>query len=132
MTRRTLSKFRLAIDRLTFTDGMAYVHMGRVDNTDILVIMADFFMKLAEVEWSVVSGEYNKNLIVVLRTVGLHGNAGKFAQKLFEQWGGSGGGHTGAARAEIPLVNIRTEIKGHATIEHLVKKRLRELTSVSG
>ena len=130
MKKKMLSKFRLAIDRLIFTDNMAYVHMGRVDNIDVLVIVADFFMKLAEIEWSIVSGEYSQKLVVILRNVGLRGDAGKVAKALCDPWGGSGGGHSSAARAEIPLANIRNELKGRVTVEHVLKKRLGELTGV--
>ena len=38
------------------------VHMEKVDNPDLLVLIADFFMKIAEIQWSIVSGVYKKNL----------------------------------------------------------------------
>ena len=127
MTRKTLSKFRFAIERLSFLEGIAYVHMGRVDNPDILVIIADFFMRLAEARWSIVSGVYDNKLVLVLRNATLRGNAGNTAQKLFGRWGGSAGGHAGAARAEIPLSMIRSQMKSRIDLAGFVKQQLKEL-----
>lgn len=127
ITGETLAKFRLAIEKLSFLDGVAFVHMGDVDTPDILVIIADFYMRLAEATWSVVSGVCDQNLVVILRNATLRGDAGKAAKKLFAGVGGSAGGHMSAARAEIPLAMIRSEIKGRRNLGHFVRKRLEEL-----
>ena len=127
ITRKTLSQFRLAIDRLTLLDDVAYVHMDKVDNPDILVIIADFLMKLAEARWSIVSGVYDKKLVLILRNATFRGNAGNTAKKLFNPLGGSAGGHAAAARAEIPLSKIRIETRGHSGLARFVKGLLKEL-----
>lgn len=88
LSRHTLDDFRSAIEGLVFIDDMAYVNMGEVENPDTLVIIADFFLKLAETEWSIVAGRYDDKLIFILRNAGFRGNAGKAAKKLFEPWGG--------------------------------------------
>jgi nanoRNase/pAp phosphatase (c-di-AMP/oligoRNAs hydrolase) len=127
ITKKTLSKFRFAIERLSFLDGIAYVHMERVDNPDILVIIADFFTRLAEAKWSVVSGVYNRKVIVILRNATFRGDAGKTAKKLFGRWGGTAGGHAGAARAEVPLEAISEEMKNRTDLRGFVLKNLKEL-----
>ena len=127
MTRKTLSQFRLALDRVTFLDDVAYVHMNKVDNPDVLVIIADFLMKLAEARWSVVSGVYNKKLVIILRNASFRGNAGNAAKKLFGHWGGPAGGHAAAARAEIPLSMIGTEMKGISNLGRFVRQNLKGL-----
>jgi len=106
MTRSMLPKYRQAMEQLNFIRDIAYVHMDRVESPDLLVIMADFFLNIVEIEWSIVSGVYKNKLIVILRNAGFHGDAGKTAKDLFEGWKGSAGGHRNAARAEIPLQNI--------------------------
>jgi nanoRNase/pAp phosphatase (c-di-AMP/oligoRNAs hydrolase) len=126
MTRKTLSQFRLAIDKLNFFDDVAYVHMNKVDNPDIMVIIADFLLKLAEARWSIVSGVYDKNLVLIFRNATFRGNAGNMAKKLFGHWGGHAGGHAAAARAEIPLSMIRTEVKGRADLAGFVRRNLKE------
>ena len=127
MTRGTLASYRTAMDRLTFVGDTAFVHMGEVDNPDILVIIADFFMRLAEATWSIVAGVYREKLIVILRNAGLKGDAGKSAQKLFGNLGGFAGGHRSAARAEIPTKELGDEIKGGLDLDDFVLKKLKGL-----
>lgn len=76
-------------------------HMGKVENPDILVIVADFFMRIHGVPWVVVSGEYNDLVVAIFRGDGLRKDMGKLATNLFGEIG-SAGGHKAAARAEIP------------------------------
>lgn len=127
LSRHVLDDFRTAIDGLVFVGNMAYVNMGEVKNPDTLVIIADFFMKLAETEWSIVAGLYDEKLIVILRNAGFRGNAGKTAKKLFEPWGGSAGGHRSAARAEIPIKAITPEIDNCKDWDSMVLKKLKSL-----
>jgi nanoRNase/pAp phosphatase (c-di-AMP/oligoRNAs hydrolase) len=105
MTRKSLTSFRTALENLVFFRDKAYIHMGKVNDPDILVILADFFLKLVESTWCIVSGVYGQKLIVIFRHAGFRLDAGKVAQKLFGQWG-SAGGHKSAARAEIPIEAI--------------------------
>ena len=125
ITRKTLSKFRVAIERLTFVDNIAYVHMEKVDNSDILVIIADFLMKLAEAKWSVVSGVYENKLILIFRNATFRGNAGKVAKRLFSRWGSFAGGHASAARVEIPMSNIQSQLKSDPRPAHFVSQHLK-------
>jgi nanoRNase/pAp phosphatase (c-di-AMP/oligoRNAs hydrolase) len=102
MTRKTLTHFRAALEKLVFFKDKAYIHMGKVNDPDILVILADFFLKLVESTWCIVSGVYGQKLIVIFRNASFRLDAGKIAQKLFGQWGPAGG-HKSAARAEVPV-----------------------------
>jgi nanoRNase/pAp phosphatase (c-di-AMP/oligoRNAs hydrolase) len=104
-SRKTLSRFKSAIERLVFYKGMALVHLGDVDNPDTLVMVADFFLKMAEAHWSIVSGVYNKTLIVIFRNAGFRRDAGKLAKEMLGTLG-SAGGHKSAARAEVPMEQI--------------------------
>lgn len=126
LSLHTLADFHTAIERLVFIGNMAYVNMGEVENPDTLVIIADFFMKLAESEWSIVAGKYDNKLIFILRNGGFRGNAGKTAKKLFEPWGGSAGGHRSAARAEIPLKEMETRMDGRNSLDKLILEKLKD------
>jgi nanoRNase/pAp phosphatase (c-di-AMP/oligoRNAs hydrolase) len=126
ITRQTLDFFRSAIENVTFVGDKACIYMGRVSNPDILVLIADFFMKLAENTWSIVSGIYEEKFVVILRNAGFRGNAGKIAQRLFGGWGGTAGGHSGAARAEIPLGEIPGAENGTADMETWFLKQVRK------
>ncbi len=134
ITRETLSNYVVAMSRMKLIGDMALINMEEVVNPDILVIIADFFMKLAEAEWSVVTGIWQKKLIVIVRNAGFRGNAGKMVEKIFGSWGGSAGGHKTAARAEIPMINIgeiapEKDPLARAILkdlkQHLAKKRTR-------
>ncbi|MFZ0449373.1 MAG: DHH family phosphoesterase [Desulfatiglandaceae bacterium] len=125
ITRQALEFFRSAIENVTFIGDKACIYVGEVGNPDILVLIADFFMKLAETSWSIVSGIYEGKLVVILRNAGFRGNAGKIAQRLFGVWGGSAGGHSGAARAEIPLDEIPGAENGTADMESRFLKQVR-------
>ena len=127
ISQKTLSDFRLAMERLVLIKDIAFISMEEVVNPDVLVIIADFFMKLVEANWSIVTGIYEEKLIVILRNAGFRGDAGKTAQKLFGPWGGLAGGHKSAARAEIPLENIIDEIDDTPRLNTLVLKKLKSL-----
>jgi len=101
-----LKYFKIALDSKRVRKGHMFAYLGSVANPDICVIIADFFMKISSVNWSIVSGVYSKKLIVVFRNDGLRKDAGKVAKQSFGQIG-SAGGHKSAARAEIPVEALK-------------------------
>ena len=104
-----LKYFKVALENKRIRKGRLFSHFGPVVNPDVCVILADFFIKISSVDWSIVSGLYNRNLIVIFRNDGFHKDAGKVAIKSFGELG-SAGGHKSAARAEIPLEALKNEI----------------------
>jgi nanoRNase/pAp phosphatase (c-di-AMP/oligoRNAs hydrolase) len=101
-----LKYFKIALDNKRIRKGHIFVYLGSVANPDICVIIADFFMKISSVNWSIVSGLYSKKLIIVFRNDGLRKDAGKLAKLSFGQIG-SAGGHKSMARAEIPVEALK-------------------------
>jgi nanoRNase/pAp phosphatase (c-di-AMP/oligoRNAs hydrolase) len=77
-------------------------HLGKVQSPDILVVVADFFMRVHSISWDCVSGISGDTLVIIFRGDGIRKDMGKYAASLFGELG-SAGGHKGAARAEIPL-----------------------------
>lgn len=77
-------------------------HLGKVQSPDILVVVADFFMRVHSISWDAVSGVFGDKLVVIFRGDGIRKDMGKFAASHFADMG-SAGGHKGAARAEVPL-----------------------------
>ncbi|MES9997586.1 DHH family phosphoesterase [Desulfovibrio aminophilus] len=100
-----------------------YAHMGKVENPDILVIVADFFTRVYGVSWNAVSGEYNDKIVAIFRGDGVRRDMGKMAASLFGEIG-SAGGHKGAARAEFDL----TALDGKDPESFIVKKLSRGKT----
>lgn len=104
-----LDDFQKALSTYTCSRNRVYVHLGPVKNPDINVILADFFMRVNTVTWSVVSGVYEDKLIVIVRNDGLRKDAGKFVGKVFGHLG-SAGGHKSMARAELSLDRLEGEV----------------------
>ena len=77
-----------------------------MNTPDILVILADFFLRAGEVSWTIVGGIYQDKLIVIFRNDALRKNAGRLATQAFGKLG-SAGGHAASARAEVPLDNTK-------------------------
>ncbi len=100
LTERDLTELARAINRKKIRYHRVFSHMGNIRNPDQCVIAADFFMRVATVNWSIVSGIYDGRLIIIMRNDGLRKSASKTAQEAFSSVG-SAGGHQSMARAEI-------------------------------
>ncbi len=98
-----------AIKERQILNNRVFFHAGKTNKPDELVVVADFFLTLARVNWSVISGVYEKKLIIILRNDGLRKGAGNTAKEAFSQFG-SAGGHKTMARAELDMKKIRKEI----------------------
>jgi nanoRNase/pAp phosphatase (c-di-AMP/oligoRNAs hydrolase) len=101
-----LKYFRSAIQSMRRRKNKIYAHLGSVVNPDICVLIADFFMRIDSINWSIVSGIYAKKLIIVFRNDGLRRNAGNVARLSFGSVG-SAGGHKSMARSEISVADIK-------------------------
>jgi len=105
LTLEMLSYFQLGLNRHQRRRERVYCFVGRVPNPDILVILAEFFLRVVEITWSIVGGVYENRLIVIFRNDGIRKNAGRLAAQAFGRLG-SAGGHTASARAEVPLEHL--------------------------
>ena len=83
-----------------------YSHLGEISSPDICVQIADFFMRVDNINWSIVSGNCDGKVIIIFRNDGIRKNAGKVAEASFGEYG-SAGGHKGMARAEIDYSSIQ-------------------------
>lgn len=100
-----LKYFQLALANKKIIEGKIFSHLGQVQSPDNLVLVADFFLRLHEIDWVIVSGVYKKTLVVVIRNDGSRKNAGTRATSAFGSFGAAGG-RRAKARAEIPLANL--------------------------
>lgn len=104
--RRWLKFFSRAFARARYIgrEGfMAYV--GKVDNPDVLVVLADFFLRVHGLSWDCIAGQYGDKLVAVMRSDGLRRDMGKKAQAWFGEYG-SAGGHMMAGRAEMDISRL--------------------------
>jgi nanoRNase/pAp phosphatase (c-di-AMP/oligoRNAs hydrolase) len=104
-----LKYYKKALSEKVMRKGKLFAHLGMVENPDICVHIADFFMRIESVQWSVVSGIYSETLIIIIRNDGIRKNAGRVSSESFGEIG-SAGGHKSAARAEIPVAAFKKEI----------------------
>ncbi len=113
----------MALNRYCIRHNRIYAFLGRVSAPDILVILADFFVRAGEISWTIVGGIYDDRLVVIFRNDGLRKNAGRLASKAFGRLG-SAGGHLASARAEVPLENtgIRPEADWQDWQDYLIHR----------
>ncbi|RLC32647.1 MAG: phosphoesterase [Deltaproteobacteria bacterium] len=97
-----LKYFERALQNKILRKCRLFAHLDHVINPDVCVLVADFFIRVDTATWSIISGVYNKKLIIIFRNADFRRNAGKLAKAAFASLG-SAGGHKNAARAEIPL-----------------------------
>jgi nanoRNase/pAp phosphatase (c-di-AMP/oligoRNAs hydrolase) len=97
-----------AIKRKKIINHRVYAHTGKIESPDQCVITADFFMKVDSANWSIVSGFYDKKLIIIIRNDGLRRSAGNTVKEAFD-FIGSAGGHRSMARVEIKLEDLANE-----------------------
>ena len=76
--------------------------------------------------WTFVSGVYEDTVIIIIRNDGYRKDAGKRVSRAFGHLG-KAGGHTGAARAEIPLETLRQMgVKGYGSdLGRFIRRRLK-------
>ncbi len=110
LTEEDLDFLGHAIKQRKILHNRVFFHAGNITKPDELVVVADFFLTIATVNWSIISGVYKKELVIIFRNDGLRKGAGKTAKEAFSKYG-SAGGHKTMARAELDLKLIRKDIK---------------------
>jgi nanoRNase/pAp phosphatase (c-di-AMP/oligoRNAs hydrolase) len=76
--------------------------LGSSPREDFIPYVADFYLQLENVKWTIVAGVVNDSLVMSVRNIGYSRNAGEFVRKFFADIG-SAGGHRAMAKAVVPL-----------------------------
>jgi len=113
---RKMEGAELTFDRLEYvtraqqtgstTEQVFCAFLGRTAREDFIPYVADFFLQVEDVKWTMISGVVGENLVVSVRNLGYTRNAGEMVRKLFADIG-SAGGHRAMAKAVIPLRAFR-------------------------
>jgi nanoRNase/pAp phosphatase (c-di-AMP/oligoRNAs hydrolase) len=82
--------------------------LGTSPREDFIPYVADFYLQLENVKWTIVFGIVNDSLIMSVRNLGYSRNAGEFVRKYFSDIG-SAGGHRAMAKAVVPLAAFRSK-----------------------
>ena len=111
-------------------DQVFAAHLGELPREDLVPFVADYLLQIEEVQWSVVSGVLNGNLIVSVRNLGYSRNAGRFVTRLFNTIG-SAGGHRSMAKAVMPLPAFEAafDVSGDQAIAERLGSLAREFLS---
>src|SRR6201991_4544947 len=80
--------------------------IGASPREDFIPYVADFYLQLENVKWTIVAGIVNDALVMSVRNLGYTRNAGEFVRKYFAHIG-SAGGHRAMAKAVVPLRAFR-------------------------
>lgn len=130
-SREALDYFSIALVRRRFLNGVMFSHLGPVPFFDVCVQVADFFIRVENVSWALVTGVVGDALVVVFRNDGLKKDAGYLARTAFGGIG-SAGGHKSMGRAEfkqdaLPKGLLLSDNKG---IEEFVLSSLAKIDPV--
>ncbi|PYQ93329.1 MAG: hypothetical protein DMF96_30195 [Acidobacteria bacterium] len=90
----------------TLIDQVFCAFIGSSPREDFIPYVADFFLQLEDVKWTVVAGIVNESLVVSVRNLGYTKNAGEFVRRFFADIG-SAGGHRAMAKAVAPMRAFR-------------------------
>src|SRR5471032_1562870 len=88
------------------SDQVFCAFLGDLPREDFIPYVADFFLQLEDVKWTVIAGFVNEKLVVSVRNLGYTKNAGEFVRRFFADIG-SAGGHRAMAKAVVPLGAFR-------------------------
>jgi len=113
---RKMEGTELTFDRLEYvtraqqtgstTEQVFCAFLGRTPREDFIPYVADFFLQVEDVKWTMISGIVGDTLVVSVRNLGYTRNAGEMVRKLFAEVG-SAGGHRAMAKAVMPLHAFR-------------------------
>jgi nanoRNase/pAp phosphatase (c-di-AMP/oligoRNAs hydrolase) len=114
-----------------FADMVFAAFLGDAPREDLVPYVADFFLELENVKWTIVAAAVGDSLIVSTRNLGYSRNAGEFARRFLGDVGNAGG-HRAAAKAVVPMRAFREKYgsldsKGISVLLHdLVEQFLHE------
>src|SRR5215211_4759459 len=80
--------------------------LGNSPREDFIPYVADFYLQLENVQWTIIAGIVNESLVMSVRNLGYSKNAGEFVRKCFNDIG-SAGGHRAMAKAVVPLARFK-------------------------
>jgi nanoRNase/pAp phosphatase (c-di-AMP/oligoRNAs hydrolase) len=90
------------------TDQVFCAFLGQSPREDFIPYVADFFLQVEDVKWTIVAGVVNDSLVVSVRNLGYTKNAGEFVRRYFSDIG-SAGGHRAMAKAVVSMPAFRSK-----------------------
>jgi nanoRNase/pAp phosphatase (c-di-AMP/oligoRNAs hydrolase) len=122
ITLERLDQVILARQNGRLQDKVYCAFLGDLSREDFIPYVADFYLQLEDVEWTIIMGFVHDSLVMSVRNLGYSRNAGEFVRKYFNALG-SAGGHRAMAKAVVPLGAFRRKF-GHLQPEEITDKVL--------
>jgi nanoRNase/pAp phosphatase (c-di-AMP/oligoRNAs hydrolase) len=132
MLIRKMEGAEITMDRLDFVlkarqqgrlvEQVFCTFLGTSPREDFIPYVADFYLQLENVRWTIVAGIVNDSLVISVRNLGYSRNAGDFVRRYFAAIG-SAGGHRAMAKAVIPLRAFRDKF-GNLQADEFTEKVL--------
>jgi nanoRNase/pAp phosphatase (c-di-AMP/oligoRNAs hydrolase) len=117
--------YHTAIERALVYDHAVVCDLSEIYAPDMVAEVAERFLFLEDVKWSLAFGEYEGQLYFSLRTSDRRMNAGRLIREVIEEKGGSAGGHGTMAGARVPLRGLGPSARTRLEQE-LVQRFLKE------
>jgi nanoRNase/pAp phosphatase (c-di-AMP/oligoRNAs hydrolase) len=108
--------YHTAIERALVFEDVVVCDLGDIYAPDMVAEVAERFMYLEGMRWSLAFGEYEDAVYYSVRTNDRRMNAGRLMRDVIEEKGGSAGGHGTMAGARLPMKGLSSA----------ARKRLRE------
>ncbi len=122
-----LGSIHSALERARRIGGFVWIPAGRLDYPDMVAELADLFMRVEGIRWTVAAGRYEDDLLLSVRCAEPDAHAGRLIREVVGDRG-SAGGHGMLAGAQLPLGD-RSDAEVEALQEELsgdLKVRLGE------
>lgn len=121
-----LGSIYAALERAQRVGGMIWVPGERLDYPDMVAELADLFMRVEGVRWTVAAGRYHDDLLLSVRCYDADAHAGALVRQVVGERGAAGG-HGMMAGAQIPVEKL-----DDAEVESLQADLFRELAAELG
>ena len=98
--------YHTAIERALVYEDAVICDLGTIYAPDMVAEVAERFMSLEDMKWSLAFAEYEDALYFSLRTSDRRMNAGRLIREVIEAMGGSAGGHGTMAGARLSVKGL--------------------------
>jgi len=95
-----------AVERAQVYEDAVVIPLGPLYAPDMVAEVAERFLYLQGMRWSLAYGEYEGDLYFSIRTSDRRANAGRLIRDVIEARGGSAGGHGSMAGARLPTRDL--------------------------
>jgi nanoRNase/pAp phosphatase (c-di-AMP/oligoRNAs hydrolase) len=117
--------FHTAVEKARLHGDAVICDLGKVYYPDLVAEVADRFLSMGEVKWSLAVGEYRGSLYFSVRTRDRRMNAGKMVREVIEPEGGTAGGHGSMAGARLPVKGMTQAVRSRM-LRRVFRSFLRE------